>query len=320
MTRVIGSETMAPRGLDEARATPGAVEREVAAPFAYGGMRVAWVEDGVACTTVRLPEEHALHAGLARPAAADVEVEVVSTRRPPPSGDARAMRWAWSGSTGRAESGWAALVVEQIAERRFRVQAHTVAGAAGRAAILSLLAPTVVERLGGLVLHATAVVLGGRAVLFIGPSGAGKTTSARHMGEATWLARDRAVVVRDELGRWQAWGAPGGDDVPLEHASDVVAPLGAVLRVLRSEGASRIVPLPPASALLRLRESIQSGATDRDGEHGALDAAARLLREVPVAAVEVALGCRLADVVAPLVSERAHDEPAPRTAATPVSP
>jgi hypothetical protein len=84
-------------------------------------------------------------------------------------------------------------------------------------------------RTGGLELHACGIVLQGKAVLFCGKSGAGKTTTARlwqaERPEATILSDDR-VIVRTHRGRLWAWGTPWHGAGGL--ASPAARPLGAV--------------------------------------------------------------------------------------------
>ena len=231
-----------------------------------------------------------------------VHVEVIDASRSSDRDGSLAMRWRWAGSRGVAESRFARVEIEEVSRREVRAVASTGPGPEGRAAVLSLLATALAERLGGLVLHATAVVVAGRAILFVGPSGAGKTTAANHTSGATWLCRDRALVVPDDVSGWTAWAIAGGDDVRLPRASDVCAPVGGILRVLRGKGSSRIVPLSRATSLLRLRESIQSGGTDTHDEERALESALRLLDDVTFAAIEVALGTDLGEIVAGVAS------------------
>lgn len=271
---------------------------DVVAPFVFGGLAVQWVEHGAEPERVSLPAEYAEHAGRMRSGAVEIAVRVVDATRAPSDDTTRAMRWRWHDGRGIAWSRLARVEIEQVGARSFVAEASSGPGAGGRAAVLSLLAATLAERVGGLVLHATAIVVAGRAVLFVGPSGAGKTTSARQVRGATWLARDRALVVPDAAGEWVAWGVPGGDELPLQRAADVCAPVACVLRVLRSATRSRIVRLGRASTLLRLRESIQSGGLDLRDEAAALEAAVRLVGRVEVAGVEVVLGEDLDALVA----------------------
>jgi hypothetical protein len=66
---------------------------------------------------------------------------------------------------------------------------------------------------GGLLTHAAAVVIDGRACVFLGPSGSGKSTVARLAGEFAVL-NDDLVMFMPEAGRWDVhttpfWNLPG---------------------------------------------------------------------------------------------------------------
>lgn len=268
----------------------------------FGGLELDWLDGrGRPVREVVLPGAYAeLVAERATVAAPRLRVRCrVREERGAEAGAlGRAIRWSWAGARGTLATTWCEVALEQLGPDRFEGEATLRGSANGRGALLSALATALTERVGGLVLHATGVVLDGKAVLFVGPSGAGKTTSARHCAGCAWLTRDRAIVLppSGEVG-WQAWAAPGGDDVPLPWWGRVVAPLAGVLRVARGPGPSRVVALPRVSALLRVRECMQSGAASAADEAGALAAAARLLDEVPVAALEPRLGDALTPVV-----------------------
>jgi hypothetical protein len=108
---------------------------------------------------------------------------------------------------------------------------------------------------GGLVLHACAVVVRGRAVLFSGASGAGKTTTARlwrrHRPGVRILSDDR-VALRLRGGRWWAYGTPWHGSG--RFATPEGRPVAAVffLRQARRSTASRL-PRPEAAARLFAR-------------------------------------------------------------------
>jgi hypothetical protein len=66
---------------------------------------------------------------------------------------------------------------------------------------------------GGLLMHAAAVVIAGRACVFLGPSGSGKSTVARLAGEFAVL-NDDLVLLMPAPGRWVVhttpfWNNPG---------------------------------------------------------------------------------------------------------------
>ncbi len=67
-------------------------------------------------------------------------------------------------------------------------------------------------RFGGLMLHASAVELDGKAYLFSGPSGMGKSTHTKLwqqiFGERAQIFNDDKPALRREDGRWYAYGTP----------------------------------------------------------------------------------------------------------------
>lgn len=191
----------------------------------------------------------------------------------------REIRWEWSGDVAHVST------LRVRAELR-RLETHYVATAlvapteAGYSALVTALAAAVVEREGGFALHAAGVILDGRAVLFVGPSGAGKTTASNHCEGARWLARDRAVVYPTPLG-WYAAGMPGGDEIGLPRAPMTLAPLGGLLRVRR--GSSGIIDPGLVGSVRNLRESVTAGSgrgaveeTDRLAKLTALASTARV--------------------------------------------
>lgn len=67
-------------------------------------------------------------------------------------------------------------------------------------------------RFNGMLLHASAVAMGGKAYLFSGPSGMGKSTHTRlwqqQFGEAAQVFNDDKPALRLLDGRWYAYGTP----------------------------------------------------------------------------------------------------------------
>jgi hypothetical protein len=105
---------------------------------------------------------------------------------------------------------------------------------------------------GGTELHACGVLIGGKAVVFCGQSGAGKTTMARlwcrHRPEAAILSDDR-IVLRRHPGGLRAFGTPwhgvGGFAAP-DHGR-----LAAIC-FLRHASKTALRPLAPAKAAAQL--------------------------------------------------------------------
>ena len=89
----------------------------------------------------------------------------------------------------------------------------------------------------GLMLHASAAALGGRAYLFSGPCGRGKSTHTRlwqqTFGEAVQVFNDDKPALRRLDGRWYAYGTPwcGKDGINLNQKW----PLGGICFLEKSQ-------------------------------------------------------------------------------------
>jgi hypothetical protein len=162
---------------------------------------------------------------------------------------------------------------------------------------------------GDLVLHASAVEVDGRAVLFCGPTLHGKSTLARALGEAGCrvLGEDGVAI---DLDGGQAVAFPGARGVRVRsrdsggrRRTDLVAdpggeepppcPVGAVVLLGERGDALAVEPLEPARALALLTPNlIHSGGRASIG--GAFSRLARLLSSVP------AFGASLPDDLAAL--------------------
>ena len=138
----------------------------------------------------------------------------------------------------------------------------------------------------GLMLHASAAALGGRACLFSGPCGRGKSTHTRlwqqTFGEAVQVFNDDKPALRRLDGRWYAYGTPwcGKDGINLNQKW----PLGGICFLEKSQE-NRIRRLPAAEALLL----ILAQTTYRLQPHSMellLASLDSLLREIPVFLLE----------------------------------
>lgn len=107
----------------------------------------------------------------------------------------------------------------------------------------------------GLVLHASAVVVGGQAYLFAAPSGGGKSTHTKlwleTFPQAFILNDDKPALRLDESGNWQVYGTPwsGTEDI----SRNVSAPLAGICFLDKGEE-DRIVPADDGEAAVRLYE------------------------------------------------------------------
>ena len=138
----------------------------------------------------------------------------------------------------------------------------------------------------GLMLHASAVALGGRAYLFSGPCGRGKSTHTRLwqdvFGECAQVFNDDKPALRRLDGRWYAYGTPwcGKDGINLNQKW----PLGGIC-FLEQARENRIRLLNAAEALpyFMAQTIYQLWPHEMDMLLASLD---KLLQEVPVFLLE----------------------------------
>jgi len=136
----------------------------------------------------------------------------------------------------------------------------------------------------GLLLHAASVERGGRAYVFTGRSGAGKTTAALLSAEAgaTILSEEMTVICGlDRDGDLVVTTLPFRQrlGIPMRPAR---VPL-AGLYVLEQADEDAVVPLPPAQQILRIAATTSIGVRDALLMAPALDLARRLTARTPAA-------------------------------------
>jgi hypothetical protein len=136
-------------------------------------------------------------------------------------------------------------------------------------------------RAGGLVVHACGVASDGRALLFCGRSGAGKTTTARlfrrHRPQSLVLSDDR-IVLRHRRAGWHAFGTPW-------HGSGRFASPGscrlAAVVFLEQAKTTTLVPLPVVQVAARLFARSFPPVWEAEGTARALETVATVAQEVP---------------------------------------
>lgn len=107
----------------------------------------------------------------------------------------------------------------------------------------------------GMMLHASAVVVDGRAYLFTAASGTGKSTHTglwlKKFGERAWVLNDDKPALRLEDGEWYAYGTPWSGKHDLSRNARVL--LGGICS-LRRGAENRICPMEPKEAIFRILE------------------------------------------------------------------
>lgn len=116
--------------------------------------------------------------------------------------------------------------------------------------LLRVAAAVLAFEAGGLLLHAAGLARAGRAFLFLGPSGAGKTTVAR-LAAGRRVLNDDLVAVLPAAGGWDVCATPFSNPTQVPPAGPGRAALAALLHLVQDTRVERR-PLGPAAATAAL--------------------------------------------------------------------
>ena len=146
-------------------------------------------------------------------------------------------------------------------------------------AMMNLYSAFIVRRQWGLMLHASCAVDRGRAHLFAGHSGAGKSTAAR-LSMPRAILGDEACLVRTGSGPPRIFDSPFRSE--LEQPSPILsAPLGST-QLLRQAEAARRAPVAAPDALLRLMDKVFYWPCDAADAGAVFPLLRELVRGAPV--------------------------------------
>jgi hypothetical protein len=150
--------------------------------------------------------------------------------------------------------------------------------------VLRILHTILLAREGGFLVHAASALRDGRAYLFAGASGAGKTTISRLAPEDVTLLTDEISYVRKTEDGYQAFGTPftGELDRPGENRC---APVAA-LYLLAKGAQNKIEPVGIADAARGLLENVLFFAEDRELVDLVFQSACDFAGHVPVYRLE----------------------------------
>ncbi len=157
---------------------------------------------------------------------------------------------------------------------------HPQSGAYSIGSVLRIFHSIIAARQGGCLFHAASAARNGKAFVFPGISGAGKTTISR-------LAPPDAVILSDEISYirpfgagFRAFGTPFAGDLG-KLGENTSAPLAAVY-LLAQGPANRIEPLSPRDAVAALMRNILFFANEKQLVERLFETACRIAGCVPV--------------------------------------
>lgn len=150
--------------------------------------------------------------------------------------------------------------------------------------VLRIVHTLLLARQGGFLVHAASAIRGGKAFLFAGVSGAGKTTISRLAPPDTTLLTDEISYVRREANQYLACGTPFAGELG-RAGENVSAPLCGVF-LLEKGLQNRIEPLVDAEAIRRLLRNILFFAEDPELVQLVFQSACEFVSLVPVRRLE----------------------------------
>jgi hypothetical protein len=146
--------------------------------------------------------------------------------------------------------------------------------------VLRIVHTLLLARKGGFLLHASSAIRNGRAFLFSGVSGAGKTTMARLAPPDAALLTDEISYVLRRESSYVAVGTPFYGELA-RPGENLEAPIDA-LYLLAKGPKNKIEPIEGAAAVRGLLENILFFARDPESVKMVFDSACEFVNRVPV--------------------------------------
>ena len=147
-------------------------------------------------------------------------------------------------------------------------------------AVLRIVHTLVLAKQGGFLLHSASAIRNGKAFLFAGVSGAGKTTISRLAPPDATLLTDEISYVRKHDDGYMAYGTPFTGELA-KLGENAAAPVSA-LYLLAQGPENRIEPVAVADAGRELLANMLFFAEDQEFVHRAFQAACDFVDRVPV--------------------------------------
>jgi hypothetical protein len=146
--------------------------------------------------------------------------------------------------------------------------------------VLRIVHTLILARQGGFLVHAASAIRGGRAFLFAGVSGAGKTTISRLAPSDATLLTDEISYVRSGGNAYRACGTPFAGELA-RVGENQSAPLSALF-LLEKGPENRIEPVATLEAVRMLLRNILFFAEDAELVNLVFQSACEFVERVPV--------------------------------------
>ena len=146
--------------------------------------------------------------------------------------------------------------------------------------VLRILHSLILAQRGGFLLHAASAICDGRAYLFSGVSGAGKTTMTRLAPPDITLLTDEISYLRPNADGYSAFGTPFAGELA-RAGENCAAPVSALF-FLEQGPENRIDELSSAEAVRRLMRNILFFAEDQSLVEKLLATACDFVARVPI--------------------------------------
>ncbi len=159
-------------------------------------------------------------------------------------------------------------------------QIHQNESPYGLDSVLRIVHSLLLASSGGMLIHAASAIRGGRAFLFSGVSGAGKTTISRLAPPDVTLLTDEISYIRRSPDGYAACGTPFAGELA-KAGENCSAPLDTIF-LLEKGRANRIEPIPVAQAAQALMRNILFFSHDRGLVEQVFESACRLIESVSV--------------------------------------
>jgi hypothetical protein len=227
-----------------------------------------------------LQDRYAGYVGASQEARPEVEfdVDLIAPANSDPDADVRVSHRSgrWSMQRGDFLAEW------EPASRRGWIRQS--ANPYSIDAVLRIVHTLVLARQGGFLLHSASAIRHGKAFLFAGVSGAGKTTISRLAPPDATLLTDEISYVRKDVGAhghgYVAFGTPFTGELA-RLGENVSAPVAA-LYLLRHGSENRIEPVPAGEAARSLLANVLFFAEDEPLVQATFQAAFDFVSQVPV--------------------------------------